>query len=352
MAAQRHVTMNDVAKRAGVSLKTVSNVVNGYRFVKDSTRRKVLTAIDELGYSVNVVAKSLREGRSNVIGISLPNMRLPYFAELYSCLAEEARTAGRRVIFADAGTNRADEIELLHGSFASLIDGLLLSPCHLTNNDADMLDVDYPIVLIGEQMRLDTRDRVTTENERGIYLATTSLIKKGCRRVAIVGVGGRGTASEPLRLNGYRRALNDAGITVDISMEIPADIWNQPAGASAAGTLFRNGLQVDGIVCMNDLLAMGVMQELRRRGVLVPDDVKVVGYDDSIDAQYFAPSLSSVNPRLRSVARTAIALLCARIDGTDPLRSVDPSEHAVTVDTSGFITAMVPCELVERDSSR
>ncbi|KAB8288373.1 Periplasmic binding protein-like domain-containing protein [Bifidobacterium ramosum] len=353
MAAQRHVTMNDVAKRAGVSLKTVSNVVNGYRFVRDATRRKVLDAIDELGYSVNVVAKSLREGRSNVIGISLPDMRLPYFAELYSCLAGEARAAGRRVIFAPSGVSRTNELDVLHGSFASLIDGLILSPKYLTGGDADKLNVDYPIVLIGEQMRTNARDRVITENEHGIYRATASLVAKGCRRIAVVGVGGKGVASEPMRLRGYRHALEDTGIALDTSLEIPADIWYQPAGADAVGVLFRDGLRVDGIVCMNDLLAMGVMQELRRRGVLVPDDVKVVGYDDSIDAQYFAPSLSSVDPDLRSVARTAIALLCARIDGVDPssidaLRSVIPSPNASSQTT---VSSVAPSVTAASESS-
>lgn len=135
MATQKHVTMNDVAKLAGVSLKTVSNVVNDYEFIKDSTRRKVLDAIDELGYAVNVTAKNLRSGRSDIIGLCIPDPQAPYFAKLLSFVIQEAQERGKQVMFSPTGTSRRHELDLLHGPLASLAAGLIISPLFLSVED-------------------------------------------------------------------------------------------------------------------------------------------------------------------------------------------------------------------------
>lgn len=291
MIQQRHVTMHDVARRAGVSVKTVSNVVNDYPFVRDSTRAKVLAAIDELGYSLNMTAKNLRQGHSNIIGLSIPDPRMPYFAELSAYVMEEARVRGKHVIFNPSGVDRQTELDVLHGSFSTLTDGLIFSPLHLNTSDAADIHVDYPLVIIGEHLRLDTYDRVLTENTTGFRNATARLIELGCRRIAIIGVHEweQDYGSSPYRLKGYRQALAAAGLPNDPALEIPAVIWYQPDGADAVARMLDGGIRPDGIVCMNDLLAMGAMQELARRGICVPQDVKVIGYDDSTDSQYLSP---------------------------------------------------------------
>lgn len=343
MIQQRHVTMHDVARRAGVSVKTVSNVVNDYPFVRDSTRAKVLAAIDELGYSLNMTAKNLRQGHSNIIGLSIPDPRMPYFAELSAYVMEEARVRGKHVIFNPSGVDRQTELDVLHGSFSTLTDGLIFSPLHLNTSDAADIHVDYPLVIIGEHLRLDTYDRVLTENTTGFRNATARLIELGCRRIAIIGVHEweQDYGSSPYRLKGYRQALAAAGLPNDPALEIPAVIWYQPDGADAVARMLDGGIRPDGIVCMNDLLAMGAMQELARRGICVPQDVKVIGYDDSTDSQYLSPSLSSVDPNLREVARMSLELLCDRIEGRVP-------EEA---GPNGYAEVVVPSRLVERESS-
>ena len=245
MAQQRHVTMHDVARRAGVSVKTVSNVVNDYPFVRDSTRAKVLAAIDELGYSINMTAKNLRQGHSNIIGLSIPDPRMPYFAELSAYVMEEARTLGKHVIFNPSGVDRQTELDVLHGSLSTLTDGLIFSPLHLNANDATAIHVDYPLVIIGEHLRLDTYDRVLTENTTGIRNATARLIELGCRRIAIIGVHEweRDYGSSPYRLKGYRQALAAAGLPNDPALEIPAVIWYQPDGADAVARMLDGGIR-------------------------------------------------------------------------------------------------------------
>lgn len=343
MTSQRHVTMRDVARRAGVSVKTVSNVVNDYEFVRDSTRNKVLEAIEELGYSVNMTAKNLRQGHSNIIGLSIPDPRMPYFAELSAYVMEEARAIGKHVIFTPSGGGRQAELDLLHGSISTLTDGLIFSPLHLNSDDADDIDVDYPLVIIGEHLRLDTYDRVLTENTTGFYNATSRLIEQGCRRIAIIGVHEWETSygSSPYRLKGYRRALADAGLPNAPELEVPAVIWYQPDGAAAVREMFRRGIYPDGLVCMNDLLAVGAMQELHHLNIRVPEDIKVFGFDNSTDSQYVSPSLSSVDPNLKEVARMSVKLLCDRIAGRVP-------EEA---GGNGFATVVVPSRLAERESS-
>lgn len=343
MAQQRHVTMHDVARRAGVSVKTVSNVVNNYQFIRDSTRNKVLQAIDELGYSVNMTAKNLRQGHSDIIGLSIPDPRMPYFAELSAYVMEEARARGKHVIFNPSGGDRQAELDVLHSSISSLTDGLIFSPLHLNTNDAADINVDYPLVIIGEHLRLDTYDRVLTENTTGTYNATTRLIELGCRHIAIIGVHEWETnyGSSLYRLKGYRKALADAGLPNDPAFEIPAIIWYQPDGAAAVRTMLADNIRPDGLICMNDLLAVGAMQELTRQGIRIPQDIKVIGYDDSTDSQYLSPSLSSVDPNLKEVARMSVKLLCDRIEGRVP-------EEA---GPNGFAEVVVPSRLMERESS-
>ena len=161
--------------------------------------------------------------------------------------------------------------------------------------------------------------------------------------IAIIGVHEweQDYGSSPYRLKGYRQALAAAGLLNDPALEIPAVIWYQPDGADAVARMLDGGIRPDGIVCMNDLLAMGAMQELARRGICVPQDVKVIGYDDSTDSQYLSPSLSSVDPNLREVARMSLELLCDRIEGRVP-------EEA---GPNGYAEVVVPSRLVERESS-
>ncbi|MBS6947183.1 MAG: LacI family DNA-binding transcriptional regulator [Bifidobacterium scardovii] len=358
MATQKHVTMNDVAKLAGVSLKTVSNVVNDYEFIKDSTRRKVLDAIDELGYAVNVTAKNLRSGRSDIIGLCIPDPQAPYFAKLLSFVIQEAQERGKQVMFSPTGTSRRHELDLLHGPLASLAAGLIISPLFLSVEDEPSIDFAKPLVIFGDQLPLTTHDRVTTENMVGVYRATARLAEHGCRRIAIIGVHeGQTAGAAPRRLQGYRQALRDAGLEHDPALEIPAEVWYQPTGEMAVRSMIEQGLRPDGIVCMSDLLAAGALHELRRQGIRVPQDVKVFGYDDSVDSQYLYPALSSVDPNLRDAVRIAVDLLCDRIEGRVPALAAQAGhgggETGETRGTDGndrpkFAQVTVPSILRER----
>ena len=210
------VTMREVAKAAGVSIKTVSNVVNDYEFVSQATRDKVNKAIVELGYTVNVSARNLRRGQTGIIGLAIPDLQMPYFRAAVIAghrRSEESRSARDR---GATQYSRDGELEALHGSQQTMIDGLIYSPLELGQDDVERLKVDYPLVLVGERIFTDQVDHIATENVEGAKRATQYLLTTGCRRVAVVGVHpGEKVGSAALRYQGYLEALEEAGVEFD-----------------------------------------------------------------------------------------------------------------------------------------
>lgn len=314
------VTMRDVAEEAGVSIKTVSNVVNDYQFVSERTRGKVLAAIDKLGYTVNVTARNLRTGHTGIIGLAVPDLAMPYFAQLSSLVIYEAKKLGMRVIVEPTSYSREGELDALHGSQQTMLDGLIFSPLELGQDDVAELDVDYPLVLIGERIFTDTVDHVATENVEGAKRATKYLLQTGCGRIAVVGTHpGEQVGSAALRLQGYCEALEESGVPLDESLIVPSGMWHRNNGVEAMNTLLDAGIVPDGVVALNDMLASGVMQSIQMHGLRVPDDISVIGFDNSDDSRYLTPALTTIAPGLEAVARLTVRVLHDRINGVSPL---------------------------------
>ncbi|WP_205857793.1 LacI family DNA-binding transcriptional regulator, partial [Phytoactinopolyspora endophytica] len=181
------VTMHDVAQAAGVSLMTVSNVINGHPHVKQVTRERVLQAIDALNYKVNVAARNLRSGRTGTIGLAVPEIDRPYFGQLAALVIERAAEHGFRVAIEQTGASRENELEALAASRIRLYDGLLLSTVGLGPADADLLRVDYPMVLLGERIFDGPVHHVAMPNVAGAHSAVEHLVGQGARRIAFVG---------------------------------------------------------------------------------------------------------------------------------------------------------------------
>ncbi|MBO9556636.1 LacI family DNA-binding transcriptional regulator [Cellulomonas sp.] len=309
--------MADVARRAGVSAKTVSNVLSGYPYIKDATRERVLTAIDELGYELNVTARILRSGRSGVIGLAVPELGQPYFGELADEVLAAARRHDLQVLIEPTGFTRDGELEALREPRRRLVDGLVFSPAALDQGDAHLLeDLGYPLVLLGEQIFSSRVDHVTMHNVEGARAATDLLLDVGRRRIALIGMLHAPTAgSATLRFRGYREALEARGLAVDERLLGWADDgWHRANGARAMAAVLDSGVQVDGVVALNDALAIGAMFELQVRGLSIPRDVAVVGFDDIEDARYSVPALTTVDPGRREIAEVAVDLLRRRLD--------------------------------------
>lgn len=309
------VTMNDVARVAGVSLKTVSNVLNDYEFIRPATRQRVLDAIAELGYEANLTARSLRSGKTRMLGLVLSDLSAPYYAELASRLMKAASRRGYRVLVEQSDAVGEAELNALQGPFRQLTDGLLFTPLMV---DADSIAARLgkkPLVLLGEHI-LDPRfDLVTMKNGEAAAALTTHLLAGGRRRIAVVGAyPGESAGSAGLRLSGYRTALDHAGIPFDPALIAPCE-WRRDGGAAAVAGLLDSGVEFDAVFGLNDVLALGAMHELLIRGVRIPQEVAVAGFDDIDEARFAAPSLTTVSPGMGEIAERSIGLLIDRIEG-------------------------------------
>lgn len=309
--------MADVARLAGVSVKTVSNVLNDYPYIRDTTRERVLAAIDELGYQVNMTARSLRSGRTGMIGLAVPELGQPYFGELADDILAAGRERDVQVIIEPTGYTREGELAALREPHRGMIDGLLLSAAELTQDDAPLLEESkFPLVLLGEQLFSTRLDHVTMRNLDGARAATELLLDLGRRNIAVIGLLHKeGAGASDLRFEGYRQALEARGIAPDARLFGWADDgWHRGNGARAIARILDAGVPVDAVFAFNDALAIGAMFELQLRGRTVPGDVSVVGFDNIEDAQFSQPSLTTVDPGRREIARTAVELLCRRIE--------------------------------------
>jgi DNA-binding LacI/PurR family transcriptional regulator len=307
-------TLHDVAKQAGVSIKTVSNVVNGYTNIRPETRARVQEAIDDLGYQPNLSARSLRSGKSGVIGLVLPELSLSYFAELADAVIARAATHGLVVLVEQTGADREREIAVLSSPRMRLTDGLIFSPLGMGQEDARFLEVDYPVILLGERIFGGPTDHVTMRNVEAARAATELLLRAGRRRIAVVGAHRDETlGSAALRLEGYRQALEAAGVAYDPALVSFTTLWHRANGAASMRALLESGVGFDAVFGLNDALALGAMRVLQEKGLRIPSDVAVIGFDDIDEAQYMVPSLTTVDPGRTAIAETAVDLLVERL---------------------------------------
>lgn len=315
MAAAR---LRDVAERAGVSIRTVSNVVNGYAPVSDQKRERVEAAVAELGYRPNVMARNLKHGRSGLIALVVPELDVPYFAELARSVVTTAREHGYTVVVDQTDGEPDRERELITGDgSAAMFDGVILSPLALSRNDLAQQDATKPIVLLGERIADSGYDHVTIDNVSAARLATAHLISLGRTRIAAIGDQPYETGeTAQLRTRGFTLAHEDAGREVDASLVIPTHRFHFSDGAAAAERILahKDG-PPDAIFCYNDLLAIGAIRSILSSGLRVPEDIAVVGFDDIEVGRFHTPSLTTISPDKPAIARLAVERLLERLGG-------------------------------------
>ncbi|KPC80915.1 MULTISPECIES: LacI family DNA-binding transcriptional regulator [Streptomyces] len=306
--------IKDVARHAGVSEKTVSNVINDYVHVSDRTRRVVREAIDHLGYRVNLAGRHLRKGRTGIIALVVPELDVPYFAELARHVIREAEQLSLTVLIHQSGADREHELAALAGFGSDFVDGIILSPLALTADDVTDRAGAPPTVLLGELLE-EGADHVAIDNERAAREATEHLI--GLGRRTVLAVGGReapGLGTAEARTRGYLAALAGAGIVHRPEALLPVDDFRMPDGARAVTRALSAGARPDALLCLNDQLALGALRALHEHGLRVPQDVAVVGFDDVEGGRFSVPTLSTVAPDKAAVARVAVQLLHRRIE--------------------------------------
>lgn len=329
------VTMSDVARAAGVSVMTVSNVVNDRPRVSAETRARVLGVVAELGYEVNLSAKRLRAGRAGTVALIVPRFDHPYFGELAARYVAAFAEHGIHVAVEQSGASREGELSAVSRARLQMYDGVLLSVVGQTYDDVDRLHTGVPIVLLGEQEMPARFDHVMLANVEGAELATGLLLDRGRRAIAIVGgvPTGTDTGMADLRTQGWRRAHATRGLVADEDLVIDLPLQETAEAREQVAAALDRGVRFDAIFAITDQDAIGAMAALHDAGLSIPQDVAVIGFDNLALGANLRPSLSSVDPSNDWAVKESVRLLRCRISGdasapehlTAPVRVVERS---------------------------
>ncbi len=336
----KRVTITDVARESGVSIKTVSNVINSTGSMRPETRARVEETIKQLGYRINMSARAMKTGGTQLLGLALSDFDQPFMPYLASSMVTAARKRGYAVITVTYG-NEGNIEAILPDTQRLAADGWIFFVNHPLRADTETLRQPYPLVAVGDYDVHGLVDWVTMPNTEAVRTAVGELLDSGCHRIALIG----GTASddalrhitantddvdsstsnEPfiettstLRTRGYCEAYVQRGLDIDQRLIRNSD-WVQSSGRDAVAQLLDDldAPMPQAIVCMNDAVAIGVIAELQRRRLSVPRDVQVIGFDNVPDAEFSMPGLTTIDPHIDDYASHAIDMLIDRINGYD-----------------------------------
>ncbi|MEP6852120.1 MAG: LacI family DNA-binding transcriptional regulator [bacterium] len=309
------VNLKDVAVSAGVSVKTVSNVVNDRPYVRSDTRARVQAVIDAMGYRPNLPARQLRTGRSGLIALAVPEIDVPYFAELAGKIVRAAERRGWTVLIDMTGGERSRERRSAAGFPGDLVDGTIASPLSMTAREVAAVSKGHPLVLLGEKLAHAGSSHVGVDSVAAAADATRHLISLDRRRIAAIGAADEATGTAALRLRGYQQAMAEAGRRPQSELIGAGGLYHREDGFRAMNAMLDGPVRPDAVFCFNDLLALGAIRALHCHGLDVPRDVAVVGFDDIEDGRYNTPSLTTIAPDKDALAEAAVRLLGLRMDG-------------------------------------
>lgn len=306
------MTLKDVARLAGVSTVTVSNVLNGRPNVSEQTRLRVQEAVAQTGYTVNVAARGLAGGRTNTIGMLLPDLATQYLSEIVRGASDEMRLSGMEMLLSTASdiARERNQVAFLQG----ITDGLLLI---LPRTADDMLlaveKAGVPVVVIDHRGSKIMLPSVDVDNYGGARAGMEYLIARGHRRIGFV-AGPKGYGASSARLQGYREALLNAAIPFDKALLAQGDFF-QPSGFAAGKQLLSLSRPPTAVFVSNDLMAFGVIEAVREGGLRVPGDVSVVGFDDIPMASQVYPPLTTVRQPLYEMGVAAARMMITLLRG-------------------------------------
>jgi LacI family transcriptional regulator len=313
----RRVTMADVAREAGVSLMTVSRVINNKEGISDATRRRIQLIIDRLGYRPSDIARGLVTNRTGTLGLVVPDNANPFFSEVARGAEHVAYAAGYNVFLCNTEEDKSREMAVMRSLEEKRVDGVILCSSRLEEHDLKRALAFHPAsVLINRQLHEEDVGIVLIADERGGRMATEHLIRSGHRCIGML-AGPEDSYSGQQRIRGYRAALADAGITCDQVLTPPCPPKVNP-GKEAAINLLTARPDITALFCYNDLVAVGALQACMELGRRVPDDCAIVGYDDIPLAVLVTPPLTTCHVPRYELGSRAMELLLSRTEHNKP----------------------------------
>ena len=318
---KRRPTMYDVAKMAGVSQPTVSRVLNptpNTPQISDDTTRRVLEAVEKLGYRPNVVARSLRTQRTQTVALMIADLANSFYHVLARTIQDVAREQDYEVLISNSDHEYDNERHFCEIVLRRGVDGAILVPIHLTDDDLRpyVAQTNIPFVVLGEQIHQDKIDVVFADDRRAIYDTTKWLIhSRGYQDIGYIGVPDFHPPG-PRRYEGYYQAMCDEGLTPDPRYRHDGD-FSLEGGKRLAKKILAAGDLPRAFIVLNDLMAIGLILELQEAGLRVPEDVAVVGFDDIPEATIIRPTLTTIAQDPRDIGLKLANALFDRINDPD-----------------------------------
>ena len=301
-------TMDDVAKLAGVSRALVSLVFRGQPHVSAERRERVFTAAAELNYRPNAAARALASHANKTLGVMLQDLHDAYFAEVFEGIAMEAESHGYRLLIGTGGRRPEDEERTVESFLEYRVDGVILVSSMIEDAKLVNISQQVPTLVTGNYIRALSIDTVNADNQRGAELVVNYLFELGHRRILHID-GGAEFSSLP-RGNAYLQAMEDLGLVPQI---LPGG-YAEKGGADAAETILKMRRRPTAVFAFNDRVALGAMDRLEQGGITFPDEMSIVGYDNTLMSSLHPINLTTVNQPREEMGRLAVGTLIDRID--------------------------------------
>ena len=303
-------TIKDVAREAGLTVTTVSRVLNNRGYISDATRKKVYEVMARLDYQPNEIARSLYRRRSKMIGLIIPTVSHPFFGELAASIELHAYQAGYKIVLCNSHLDRDKEREYVDMLKRHKVDGIIMGSHTLRVDEYE--DLNMPIVTIDRQIS-PSIPSLSSDNYEGGRMAARLLLSKGCRRVAYICGNLRLDLLANRRHDAFVEEMTRSGVPYSV-VQTNIDVFDTTQYAALVNGLFTEHPDTDGVFA-SDLKAARVVQTCARLGKRVPEDVRIVGYDDVKLASLLVPSLSTIRQPIEEMGKRIVELIIKQIDG-------------------------------------
>lgn len=309
------ITIKEIAEMAGVSSATVSKVLNGKdKYISEFTRRRILEIVEREEYIPNGIAKSLRMKNTRTIGLIMPDVMNLFFSELAKGVEDAAEKKGYSVILCNTDNNQEKEERYINILQEKMVDGIIMAAAE--NSVTKSLErYKAPLVLVDRDIELNKKvGRITVDNEEGGYMATSFLIEKGCKNIGFISSKKQAKPSAE-RFKGYRKALETNSIKFQENITY-FDSFKIETGYLGALSILEKG-KVDGIFCGNDLIAIGALKALKEKKVRIPEDIKIIGFDNIATCDFLDPPLTTIKQPIYEIGENAVQILIDIIEDND-----------------------------------
>jgi len=331
------ITIREIAKLSGVSTTTVSKILNNKdESISENTRSRVKRIMAEQDYEPSTIAQSLVTKKTKSLGVVIPDIRNPFFPELIRGAEDMAHEKGYNLIICNTDDTEEKELSYLNVLKKNVIDGIIFAASSVKSSTIDKLSKGT-LPIINVDRRIDLQNiigKIFVDNERGGYLATEHLIQKGCKTIAFIS-GAETSPSSNDRYLGFKKAMEEFKIAMDPAL-CHFGKFKSDFGYETTKAILEKG-KVDGIFCASDLIALGSMRAVIEKGYRIPEDIKVIGFDDIYVSQYLNPPLTTIRQPIYQIGYQASKAL---------IESIESSTH--TIDQRLIILEV---ELIERSST-